>query len=250
MADNNDDDTIQTKLREILARGRSDQHTLIAALSVEEQSAVGDPDRWSLKDHLAHLNFWRQDALEHMSAAEHAEEVPGHPYPDEKVQQLNAQTFAEHRLTPWDAIVAESERLYSAAADQIDRLSPSQLTAAHIGLGGEERMLFEVMLGSFYLHPADHYAQLYRERGDIGRADRQRVASVETVGDLFGVSSEVYGNELYNLGCYWALTGRPERAIDAVGRAFTLNPVLVAWSRQDSDLDSLRDVPAFQALYT
>ncbi|MGH7248190.1 MAG: DinB family protein, partial [Pseudomonadota bacterium] len=96
---------IQAKLREIVARGRSDQHALIAALSDAERSAVGEPDRWSPKDHLAHMNFWRRRTLAHMDAAEQDEGVPAYP-DDGEVQQLNAQTFAEQRLIAWDDIVA------------------------------------------------------------------------------------------------------------------------------------------------
>lgn len=220
---------------------------LIDALSDAERTAIGEPDRWSAKDHLAHLNFWRQRALEQMVAAERGDEVPASTGDDE-VQRLNAHIFAAQHRTPWDDIVSESERLFGVAADQIDRLSPTQLTAARMDIGGEERMLLEDVLGGFFLHPADHYAQLYRQRGDTERADWQRIDAAETIGAFFGQSSALYGNELYNLGCYWALTERPERALDAVRQAFVLNPALIAWSRQDSDLDSLRDLPTFQAL--
>ena len=248
MADSNDD-TIHANLHEVIARGRADQQSLIATLSDAERAALGEPERWSPKDHLAHLNFWRQHALDLMAAAERNEEVLDYPYPDDKVQRLNSQTFAEQHLVPWDDVVAESERLFSAAADQIHRLSPAQLTAARTTPQGDERVFLEDMLGGFFLHPTDHYAQLYRERGDTERADRLRVASVDTIGEFFGKASALYGNELYNLGCYWALTGRSESAVDAVRRSFALNPTLVTWSRQDSDLDALRDTPAFQALY-
>lgn len=247
MADSNDD-ALQAKLRDVIARGRSDQHTLIATLTEAERTATGEPNRWSAKDHVAHLNFWRQRALEQMAAAERGDQVPASTGDDE-VQRLNAQIFAAHRFAPWDEVMAESERLFSTATDQIDRLSPSQLTAARIDIGGEERMLLEDVLGGFFLHPADHYAQVYRERGDVERADLQRVAAAEAIGEIFGSSSAQYGNELYNLGCYWSLTGRPERALAALRQSFALNPTLVAWSRQDSDLDSLRDLPAFQALF-
>src|SRR5215471_12146480 len=40
-----------------------------------------------------------------------------------------------------------------------------------------------------------------------------------------------------------------ERGETARGEALPLIPSLVEWSKQDTDLDSLRDIPAFQALY-
>ena len=54
---------------------------------------------------------------------------------------------------------------------------------------------------------------------------------------------------IYNLGCFYARNGEADRAIAAVGEALPLIPSLVEWSKQDTDLDSLRDLPAFQALY-
>ena len=35
-----------------------------------------------------------------------------------------------------------------------------------------------------------------------------------------------------------------------LAEALRLNPDLIEWSKQDSDLDSIRDDPAYQALYT
>jgi hypothetical protein len=41
-----------------------------------------------------------------------------------------------------------------------------------------------------------------------------------------------------------------EKAIAAVGEALPLIPRPAEWSREDPDLDGLRDLSAFQALYT
>jgi DinB family protein len=51
-----------------------------------------------------------------------------------------------------------------------------------------------------------------------------------------------------SVGGYSARGGRPGQAIQALREALTVNPSLVESMRKDSDLDSLRTLPEFQAL--
>jgi TolB-like protein/Flp pilus assembly protein TadD len=53
---------------------------------------------------------------------------------------------------------------------------------------------------------------------------------------------------LYNVGCIYSLAGKLERAVDCVEKAVAGGDAYVDWLRQDSNLDSLRDHPRFQAL--
>ncbi len=54
---------------------------------------------------------------------------------------------------------------------------------------------------------------------------------------------------LYNLACYEALAGRRDDALEHLRRAFDLAPEKVRdWAVADSDLDSIRDDPAFPLL--
>ncbi len=50
----------------------------------------------------------------------------------------------------------------------------------------------------------------------------------------------------YNLGCFRALAGDREGALEAVRRAFEMDPEsFVKWAENDSDLDSIRADPRF-----
>jgi len=54
---------------------------------------------------------------------------------------------------------------------------------------------------------------------------------------------------LYNLACTFAMLGERDRAIDLLERyAVNMRPQFVAWIKNDSDLDNLRDDPRYQAL--
>jgi len=57
-----------------------------------------------------------------------------------------------------------------------------------------------------------------------------------------------YATPLYNLACCEALTGRKEAAIGHLRLAFERRPSLRDVAKQDTDLDSLREEPAFREL--
>ena len=56
-------------------------------------------------------------------------------------------------------------------------------------------------------------------------------------------------NALYNLACSFALMGEKDRAIDFLERSLDLmNPQFITWAKNDSDLDTLREHPRYEAL--
>jgi hypothetical protein len=236
---------IKSKLIAVIERGEADQAALVAELSDADKAAVGEPDHWAVKDQIAHLNFWRERTLRRLIAVRDGTEPPG-PSPD--FQPENERNFANQQHTPWSEIIAESDRLFRETKQVIPQLSDAQLTEP-VMIGTAEIKLSERVVSDFMEHPAEHLTQLYRERGETARAEQQERATVEVITELFGKSNTMYGYAIYNLGCFYARNGEAERAIVAVGEALPLIPSLVDWSKQDTDLDSLREIPAFQALY-
>jgi len=53
---------------------------------------------------------------------------------------------------------------------------------------------------------------------------------------------------LYNVACVYSLLGEAEKAIDCLEKAINNGFGFKQWIEHDSDLDSLRDIPRFQAL--
>lgn len=237
-------DTMRAKLIALIQRGAADQRDFIATLSEAERMATGTPAAWAVKDHLAHLNFWRRQSVIRLAAAKDGTEPPN----VDDFEALNARAFAEQQQTPWADLVADSERLFTEATDLLAGFTDDELTDPQRYPWRNGQPLATSLTGNYFEHPAEHYTQLYRERGDTARAEAQQQAVVKTIAELFGQSA-AYANALYNLGCYYARNAEPERAISALRQALPLNPSLVEWSRQDTDLDSLRTLPAFQALY-
>jgi hypothetical protein len=55
--------------------------------------------------------------------------------------------------------------------------------------------------------------------------------------------------DLLDLACFYATTGQSDQALALLPKALRLQPDLVEWSREDSDLTSLHNLLAYQALY-
>ena len=49
------------------------------------------------------------------------------------------------------------------------------------------------------------------------------------------------GSLQYNLACYASLAGMHDRALEHLGRAFTIEPKARRWAENDADLDAIRD---------
>src|SRR5947208_1259870 len=82
-------------------------------------------------------------------------------------------------------------------------------------------------------------------RGEVAASVRQEV--VDTARRFIGETEE-FGYIVYNLGCFYAQTGQPGLALATIRESFASAPSLREGVREDPELVSLRDDPAFQAL--
>src|SRR5262245_61213133 len=222
------------RLLTLLTRGQADQDALAAYLSPEERAARGELYTWRPKDHIAHNNFWRQVAIWRLNAA-----LDGGTPPDTSDELAwNDRVFQEQRETPWDELVAETERLRAETTALIQRLSRDDLIQKGRypwqGGGSLERLI----LTNWYEHPAEHWAEIYVGQEELERALAVREAVASTVGELFAHDPTTQGYVTYNLGCFYARNGRAEQAIGTLREALRLTPSLVEWSKQDNDLDA------------
>jgi hypothetical protein len=53
---------------------------------------------------------------------------------------------------------------------------------------------------------------------------------------------------LYNLACCESLAGRTSDALEHVSRAIEMSERFLAYAQEDSDLDAIREQPAFQEI--
>jgi len=236
---------VKPKLLAALTRAQADFQAFVAGLSADERAAIGEETRWSAKDNIAHMAFWIGKTNEVFAAVRRGEEPPAS---EDIFQPINERVFAEWRSRPWDEILSAAQTAYAQLIADVEEASEGDLTDTKRFPSRQGQPLSSSALGSGIGHPAEHYAQYYLEHGAPERAIAVQERVVAVTRDIFG-PSEALGDAYYNLGCYYARHGQPDAAIDMVRQSFPLHPWLVGWSRQDTDLDSLRDLPAFQALY-
>lgn len=235
---------IKTQLLDLLHRARADEVAFIASLPGAEREAEGTIDHWSAKDHVAHLTLWRKILVERLSAARRGE-TPGEY---DNYQEVNERGFEADRHQSWEKVLADSSRSFDELVAMMAEMSEEELTdpGRYPWLGGEP--LSRNVHGDGCDHCQLHLAQLYMERGDKERAFKIQRGLLDTILRM-ETSPRARGTAIYNFGCFLALNGESAEAIERVRQSFTLRPDLQEWSKQDTDLNSLRDLPEFQKVY-
>jgi len=235
---------MKATLIDLFSRAQADQRELLEGVSDAERAAIGTADHWSLKDVVLHIAFWKNREVEILAAAARGEK----PAELEHFERVNARVAEEWRERPWQAAIDESERVFEALVAQVRACDPEALIDPHRYEWQNGRPLLTSAVSNGFWHPESHIAQCYVDRGDLPRATRLQEQLTEQLGQ-YGDQLVPRGEALYNLACFYAVSGQTERALALLPEALRLRPDLVEWSKQDTDLVSLHDMPAYQALY-
>lgn len=232
---------LKTIVLDLLQQSHFDEEAFLQGLDETERTAIGTPELWSAKDHLAHRTFWHQDLILKVTAILQHQEIPPS---EESDDQINAMVFEEHKLHPWLALHAESERVYAELIQLIEQLSEDDLTAPNRfpSITGE-KPLYAAFIGSCYEHDQEHLAQYYADRHDLPRVMQIREKCANRIMQA-EVPAWVKGWFLYNLACFYAQQNQLEKAAALLPEALTFAPDLQEWSKSDPDLVALRNQSA------
>jgi TolB-like protein/cytochrome c-type biogenesis protein CcmH/NrfG len=132
-----------------------------------------------------------------------------------------------------------------------DYQAPNLLGGTYISLGrkleGEavRQRALRIIEKHLELHPDDARALYLGASGLIESGQRDR--ALQWTQRALQVDPEDPA-VLYNVACSYAQMGRTEEAIDCLEKALSLGEWYKSWAEHDSDLDSLRNNPRFQAL--
>lgn len=239
---------LKPMLLDLLNDTQSAQQALLAGLSDSERGAIGTPEHWSARDHVAHITFWKQRHSLILAALARNETPPRF----DDVEHLNAQTFEEQRQRQWPDVLLESERAHIELIAHVQRFTEDDLASSKWFTQDEDdgvfptgRPLWDAILGSGYWHPQAHFTQFYLDRNDVAGATHMQEAWVNTL-EQYEVLPAMRGITLYNLACFYATTNQSEKAPAVLRQALLLNPDLTEWSKQDPDLASLHEEQADQ----
>lgn len=239
----------KAKLIERLLLGRKFVEVAFAELSDAEKNQVGTMEHWAPKDALVHMTSWQKCWLNWLEPIANAKDPdlggPGAGISDENA--ANADTFTANQHRPWREISDESQRVFDRALAFVNLLSEEDIADPQRFPGLKGRPFWKSVSGNFYWHVQVHLGNMYIARGQIERGTQVVRAFADQVGADEPASER--GETIYNLACFYSLAGLREQAIGQLKRALALNPGLIEWSKQDSDLDPLRADSDFQALY-
>lgn len=224
-------------LLDLLHQAWLGQSAFLQELSDEERAAIGTPDNWSAKDHLAHMTFWKQRLTLKLRAAIHGEA----PSTTEKhFEEFNSEVFEERRLSPWSELLSEAEQAHKILIDHVQQLSEEDLVAFQRfdwAIRGEP--LGSAIVDTIYEHTLSHLAQYSIEHQNLARAIQLFESWTARVVQP-GVPAIVQGQLLYNLACFYALHDQLNRASICIQHALTLYPDFKELALADPDLTELR----------
>lgn len=234
--------TLKATVLDLLDELRGTYEALADSLGEAERES-GPPDEWAAKDVLAHTSTWQQTMLAEVQAWLRGEPVEQAT----EFEARNQQIYEENRERPWDEVWASVEATHARVRSLVEGLTDEQLATPY-PTEESERTLWRRIVGNGYLHPVLHLVAFHLSRGDVAAARQLHEAMAERLPALDPSDAVWRGTTQYNLACFHALTGEPDRALALLGEAFALAPYLREWATQDSDMDSLREQPAYQAL--
>ncbi|HEU5342751.1 MAG TPA: DinB family protein [Ktedonobacterales bacterium] len=233
---------LRAALIALLNQTQAREEAFRAEFSEAERQQVGTADEWAPKEVVAHLAYWKNRQALRVEAMARGEESPEF----EDWGMVNTETWPEHAQLTWDESAKRSDDAMRRLIAAVQSLPESALTNPD-DQESQANLLFATTMGNAVGHVAEHMANHYRSIGQTERAmQAQQDAVREIIEAHAGPAAE--GSARYNLACYYALHGQPDDAISELRVALAQRPDLVAWARQDHDLDGLRDDRAFQTL--
>jgi tetratricopeptide (TPR) repeat protein len=235
--------SIRDKVVALLKEARAAEHKFIEELDDAERALAGQPDRWASKDIISHMTFWQECQAHRMEAA-----ISGKtPDSFDDFNQLNEENFDAHRNDDWHQVRDRLDKAFDRMIAATQKLSDPDLTDGTRFPWTDGRPLIRSVIGNGYSHPVQHYCEYYISHGQRERAIQAQEAMAEKIAILG--DEGLRGDTIYNLACFYALSGQPKKALELLPEALRLSPALVEWSKQDTDLVSLREEPAFKALH-
>ena len=229
----------------IIERGHVAELGFINGLSDEERTARGTADNWCAKDIVAHNAFWKEHMVNNIRAVARGRE----PLSVDDYDRANLECFEENRHRPCDDIVRSSDRVHRLFVEAAECLDDDVLRSEEAYPGRDGRPAWQSVVGYGYTHPIVHFAQYHAQHG---RGDQAIQLWKDSIVLLEGLddSPRWQGLMHYNMGCVYSLAGSLDLAVKEVRQALELRPDFIESSKEDADLNPLRERDDFKALYS
>lgn len=191
--------------------------------------------RWTVKDHLAHVSWWRSRNVQTLDALRTGGELP--PRTVDQGEKQNAIIYAQVKDRPAAQVIREARDSWAALRRAIAASTEEDLKKPHPREPGSAA--WELVPGTIG-HTATHLWTCLLDAGDEERAIEIARWGADVEARFFN-TPEKLADSRYNLACVYARLGRADEAIPLLRESLAANPALAAWARKDADLDPIRE---------
>lgn len=234
--------SIKAQLLDILEKSRRTELEFLENLTADDRASAGTFEEWTAKDQLAHANYWQVFNSQRAAAWVRGEDLEPAP----EFNSENTRIYERFKAASWDEVEAQAEQAYSATKSAIEGLKEDQLIGPTEA--SEQGVLWQNMVGNLYTHKLMHFTDFYQKRNRNKEAGNLWAAWAEAV-TVLDDDPEWQGLVNYNAACGMALAGDEKGALGTLKKAIHARPSLITWSRLDSDLTILHDIPDYRALF-
>ncbi len=229
-------DGFKQKLLELIDWVYQEEEILIDKLTDEERAETGTIKKWSAKDIIAHIAFWkllRAQSIDDVLKGETLRELGDY-------NKINEEVFKKYSNRSWKDVIDLSNEACNYLKKTADSATEEDLKSKKSFplLGDKE--IWKIIIIYCCLHPMDHFDKYYINRNQTYYAINIWKEAVDLL-ERLPASSGIIGNARYNLSKYYALSGQKFIAVRTLNQAIQLNHNLIKRSTEDPDLSSIKD---------
>ena len=232
------------KLLDLLQFSQAQEDEFAAGLSEQERTRPGQSDNWSTRDVWAHVVEWKLITGRKMAPSE-IENVT--LLYEGGLHEINEAIFQHLKDRSWEELEELRQEGNRLLRENLAALSAEQIEDPSAFPWLEGRPLWQHVAHNAYQHSLQHMAELFLEKDNYPEAERLMVAGSQGMLSL-AKDPATLASFPYNLACFLALNGQTDKAIDQLLLVLPARPDLLEWSKQDSDLDSIRQDARYLAL--
>lgn len=237
-----EDWAIKTELIDFIAFTKREIVSFSEGLSEQEKKTRGALAAWAPVDVFNHLVFWGNHFNQQLQMAQEGKKPP---VAGDYLDQINDGVFFENADKPFP----DSFKEFCGVLDQSEILLSEYSNKDLLNSGLYDylgnRSILNRALGTIGWHVLFHLSDYLQNSG--------RLANAADLQETFSAKLKVFptweANAIYNLACFYAQIGEEEKAVENLRTAFHLRPDLIEWAKTDKDLDPIRDMQQFKALF-